>query len=184
MIALELIELTTPDLPEKTIEALKRSVSRIREIAESIFLEDPGPIRDIHFMLADADMDCLSFIYDLTDTSSCRHELIVYAKLGDRAYFIMTGSHYEKVFGTPHTRLDSDLLDMVGGDDVISYLEGVYGMPVAVAVVTGLVALYRYLAEGIGKTTYTENIVERGIAEGTLDMYKSSDGIEVGISLE
>lgn len=140
-------------------------------------------MKDIRFMLANADMDCLSFVYDLTDTSPCRHELIVYTDLAGKAYFVMTGSHYEKVFGAPHTQLSSDLLDLVGGEDVISYLEGIYGMPVAVAVVVGLAALHRYLTEGTGRTTYTENIVERDIAEGILDMYKSSDGIEVSVSL-
>ncbi len=135
-------------------------------------------------MLANADIDCLSFVYDLTDTSSCKHELIVYADLAGRAYFVMTGSHYEKVFASPHTQLSDDLLDRVGGDDAISYLEGVYGMPVAVAVVVGLAALHRYLFEGTGRTTYTENIVERDIAEGILNMYKSSEGLEVSISLE
>ena len=138
----------------------------------------------MRFMLANADMDCLSFVYDLTDTSSCKHELIVYTDLAGRAYFVMTGSHYEKVFGVPHTHLSDDLLDQVGGDDVTSYLEGIYGMPVAVAVVVGLAALHRYLTEGTGRTTYTENIVERDIAEGILDMYKNSDGIEVSVSLE
>ncbi len=128
-------------------------------------------------------MDCLSFVYDLTDTGSCRHELIVYTDLVGRAYFVMTSSHYEKVFGVPHTQLGNDLLDQVGGDDVILYLEGMYGMPVAVAVVVGLAALYRYLTEGTGRTTYTENIVERDIAEGILSMYKNSDGVEVGVSL-
>ena len=135
-------------------------------------------------MLANADIDCLSFVYDLTDTSSCKYELIIYTGLSEKAYFVMTGSHYEKVFGSPHTKLSDDLIDAVGGDDVVSFIEGVYGMPVAVAVVVGLATLYRYLTEGTGKTTYTENIVEREIAEGILNMYKSSEGIEVSISLE
>ncbi len=135
-------------------------------------------------MLANADMDCLSFVYDLTDTSSCKHELLVYTDLAGKAYFVMTGSHYEKVFGAPHTHLSSDLLDSVGGEDAVSYLEGIYGMPVAVAVVVGLAALQRYLIEGMGRTTFTENIVERDLAEGILDMYKGSEGIEVSVSLE
>ncbi|GEM_PF-6887495 len=182
--ALEIIELPMDDLPEKTLEVFRRSADRIREIAQRILLQDIGPLSNIRFMLANADIDCLSFVYDLTDTSSCRHELIAYADLAGKAYFVMTGSHYEKVFGEPHTRLSDDLLDRVGGDEVISYLEGVYGMPVAVAVVVGLASLYRYLTEGTGRTTYTENIVEREIAEGILNMYKSSEGIEVSITLE
>lgn len=175
--------LIASDLPEKTIEALQRSAARIKEIAQKILLQEVGVVKEIQFMLANADMDCLSFVYDLTDISSCKHELIVYTDLAGKAYFVMTGSHYEKVFGSPHTKLDNDLLSQVGGDDAISYLEGIYGMPVAVAVVVGLAALYKYLMEGSGMTTYTENIVERSIAEPIINMYKGSDGIEVSVSL-
>ncbi len=180
------MELVDAHLSDMGSEFKELIMSRLKKVESTISRSLGVPeIRIDKLVIITTKMDefCLMEVMSPYDVKDCDLEVLIYSRLNDGHYLVITSNHFTKLFGRDFRKITPKEVKSLGGEEMFSIMADLYDRVVASALFFGL-HVFLSVMENTAAGAIPSFLQRADMFERMLSVYETMDVIAVELYMD